>query len=88
MAGLAGALVCAAPAQAYIDPNAGGFLFQMLSPLLAIGAGALLFLRDRILLLGRKLNPFAKRKAAGVKSGSHPPPHADDPEDRRADEPH
>jgi len=34
-----------APAQAYIDPNAGGLLFQLLAPLFAAAVGAWLFLR-------------------------------------------
>jgi len=33
------------PAHAYIDPNAGGMLFQMLAPLFAAAVGAWLFLR-------------------------------------------
>lgn len=35
----------AAPAQAYIDPNAGGLLFQLLAPVFAAAVGAWLFLR-------------------------------------------
>lgn len=34
-----------APAQAYIDPNAGGMLFQLLAPVFAAAVGAWLFLR-------------------------------------------
>ena len=37
-----------APALAYIDPNTGGMLFQMLAPLLAGITGAWLFARDKI----------------------------------------
>ena len=33
------------PALAYIDPNAGGMLFQLLAPLFAAIVGAWLFLR-------------------------------------------
>lgn len=39
-------LMClTAPAHAYIDPNAGGLLFQLLAPLFAAAVGAWLFLR-------------------------------------------
>ena len=38
-------LLCPVPARAYIDPNAGGMLFQLLAPLLAAIVGAWLFLR-------------------------------------------
>lgn len=38
-------LVCCSPAFAYIDPNAGGMLFQLLAPLFAAAVGAWLFLR-------------------------------------------
>ena len=33
------------PAHAYIDPNAGGLLFQLLAPVFAAFVGAWLFLR-------------------------------------------
>lgn len=33
------------PALAYIDPNAGGMLFQLLAPIFAAAVGAWLFLR-------------------------------------------
>lgn len=38
-------LVCTGPAHAYIDPNAGGLLFQLLAPVFAALVGAWLFLR-------------------------------------------
>ncbi len=38
-------LLCPASAWAYIDPNAGGLLFQLLAPLIAAAVGAWLFLR-------------------------------------------
>jgi hypothetical protein len=38
-------LLCPASAWAYIDPNAGGMLFQLLAPLIAAVVGAWLFLR-------------------------------------------
>lgn len=46
-------------AWAYIDPNAGGLLFQLLAPLFAAAVGAWLFLRrwiaDRARALWRRL---------------------------------
>ena len=36
------------PALAYIDPNTGGMIFQVLAPILAMITSAWLFLRDRI----------------------------------------
>lgn len=38
-------LVLSHPAQAYIDPNAGGLLFQMLAPVFAAVVGAWLVAR-------------------------------------------
>jgi hypothetical protein len=38
-------LLASGPALAYIDPNAGGFLFQLLAPLFAAAVGAWVFLR-------------------------------------------
>lgn len=49
-------LMClAAPAHAYIDPNAGGMLFQLLAPLFAAVVGAWLFLRRWIADLARRV---------------------------------
>jgi hypothetical protein len=45
---LALVLLAPLPAMAYIDPNTGGMLFQMLAPLLAGITGAWLFARDKI----------------------------------------
>ena len=43
------ALACAAPdAHAYIDPNVGGWLYQLLFPLLIAIAGAWAVLRHKI----------------------------------------
>ena len=36
------------PALAYIDPNTGGLIFQVLAPIIAMITSAWLFLRDRI----------------------------------------
>ena len=38
-------LLCPTAAWAYIDPNAGGMLFQLLAPVIAAIVGAWLFLR-------------------------------------------
>lgn len=43
------------PAQAYIDPNAGGMLFQLLAPLFATLIGVWLFLRQWISGLLRRV---------------------------------
>jgi hypothetical protein len=36
------------PAFAYIDPNTGGLLFQLLTPILTIIGGIFVFMRDAI----------------------------------------
>ena len=43
--GLLAALLSPGVAYAYIDPNAGGMLFQLLAPVFAAAVGAWLFLR-------------------------------------------
>jgi hypothetical protein len=43
------------PAHAYIDPNAGGMLFQLLAPVFAAVVGAWLFLRRWIADLARRM---------------------------------
>lgn len=49
------ALLCFAPsAHAYIDPNAGGMLFQLLAPLFAALVGGWLFLRRTLASLARR----------------------------------
>lgn len=52
---LAAVLAFTTPAFAYIDPNAGGMLFQLLAPLFAAVVGAWLFLRRWITDLLRRL---------------------------------
>jgi hypothetical protein len=42
------ALLSPLPAMAYIDPNTGGLIFQVLAPILAMITSAWLFARDRI----------------------------------------
>jgi hypothetical protein len=41
-------LAIAVPAFAYIDPNAGGYISQLLAPILMIAATGLTFFRRRI----------------------------------------
>ncbi|MEH0165269.1 hypothetical protein ABT392_11100 [Paucibacter sp. JuS9] len=48
-------LLSMSPAYAYIDPNAGGLLFQLLAPLFAAVLGGWLFLRRWISDLARRL---------------------------------
>jgi hypothetical protein len=38
----------AAPAHAYADPNAGGLIFQLLTPLLAVAAAGVAFARRQL----------------------------------------
>lgn len=47
---VAAALLSAWPvsAWAYLDPNSGGFLFQLLFPIITAVGAALVFLRERI----------------------------------------
>jgi hypothetical protein len=47
--------VTSGPAFAYIDPNAGGMLFQLLAPLFAAVVGGWLFLRRWIVTMAREL---------------------------------
>jgi lipoprotein signal peptidase len=51
------------PAYAYLDPNAGGVLFQLLTPLLAVAAAAFTYARKQLgrawlLLAGAVKNRF------------------------------
>jgi hypothetical protein len=41
-------LAIAVPAFAYIDPNAGGYISQLLAPILMIAATGLTFFRRRV----------------------------------------
>jgi hypothetical protein len=45
---LAAGLVISRPANAYIDPNAGGLIFQILTPILAMATAAVAFAGRRI----------------------------------------
>ena len=44
-----------APAWAYIDPNAGGLIFQIALPILSLGLAGIALLRNRIFSLIRKV---------------------------------
>jgi hypothetical protein len=62
------ALLCAlglmhSPAYAYIDPNTGGFLFQLLAPLAALALSAWIFFTDHVKAAWRSLCGFLRRKA-------------------------
>jgi len=48
-------IVGSEPAYAYIDPNAGGMLFQLLAPLFAAIVGGWLFLRRWISAMARQI---------------------------------
>lgn len=48
-------LMTSTPAYAYIDPNAGGMLFQLLAPVFAAVVGAWIFLRRWIADLARRI---------------------------------
>lgn len=55
-------LACMSPsAHAYIDPNAGGFLFQLLAPLLAIVTGLWLFCAAQMKRLAQRIRRFFLR---------------------------
>jgi hypothetical protein len=41
-------LALSAPAQAYVDPNSGGLLFQLLTPIIALVTAGATFARERI----------------------------------------
>lgn len=63
-AGVIAGLLVIAPAQAYIDPNTGGLIFQMLAPLFAMVVSAWLFARDAIVAYWRRLFGRSKPTAA------------------------
>jgi len=50
-----GCLTLCSSAQAYIDPNAGGMLFQLLAPLFAAIVGVWMFMRRWIVDLVRRV---------------------------------
>jgi hypothetical protein len=52
------------PAQAYVDPNAGGLLFQLVTPIVALAAAGLTFARRQLLRLWDSLVDALKALAA------------------------
>ena len=50
-------VVLVTPAWAYVDPNAGGIIFQIAMPILSIGAAAIALLRKRISSFVKRLRP-------------------------------
>jgi len=46
------------PADAYVDPNAGGFLFQLLFPLFMAFAAMWVFLRKKAIEVGKRILKF------------------------------
>ena len=55
--GLGWALFLVTPAWAYIDPNAGGIIFQIAMPVIAIGGAAIALLKKRVSGFFRRLRP-------------------------------
>lgn len=53
-----------APAQAYVDPNSGGILFQLLTPLVALAAAGWAFARQQLVRLWSGLLDALKALAA------------------------
>jgi hypothetical protein len=52
------------PAQAYVDPNAGGLLFQLLTPVVALAMAGLTFARRQLIRLWDLLLDRIKALAA------------------------
>jgi len=49
-------------ASAYIDPNTGGYLFQLLAPLLALALSAWIFFTDHVKAAWRSIRNMFSRK--------------------------
>ncbi len=47
--GVSASLAITTPAQAYVDPNAGGLLFQLLAPIFALITASVAFARRKLL---------------------------------------
>lgn len=52
----------ASPVLAYIDPNTGGFLFQLLAPLVAIAISAWIFFANHVKAVWRSFLSLFSRK--------------------------
>ena len=55
------------PAFAYIDPNTGGYIFQLLAPLVAILTSLWIFCSHQVKALWRSIIRFLKRQIKGEK---------------------
>jgi len=55
------AFLCNAPAFAYIDPNTGGFLFQLLAPLAAIALSVWMFFANQVKAIWRSICSVFRR---------------------------
>ena len=58
------------PAWAYVDPNAGGIIFQIAMPVLAIGGAAIALLKKRV----SSRTPSESRKQAPFGRSTKPCP--------------
>src|SRR5260221_5656820 len=56
------------PAWAYVDPNAGGIIFQIAMPILSIGAAAIALFRKRISGFVKRLRPGAAPGKGGSRA--------------------
>jgi len=50
-------------ANAYIDPNTGGYAFQILFPLISAVVGIFLFFKNQVISLWRTLARLLRRKS-------------------------
>ena len=71
---LLAALLTPLPALAYIDPNTGGMIFQVMAPIVAMIASAWLFLRDKVRALWQGL----RRRILGTPPREDAPPSGPD----------
>ena len=66
--GVASTVLLVTPAWAYVDPNAGGIIFQIAMPVLAIGGAAIAVLKKRVSGLFRRLRPSRAPTKAGSRA--------------------
>jgi hypothetical protein len=52
----------ASPAFAYFDPNTGGYIFQLLAPLLAMAMSAWMFFAKQVKVIWYSIRSFFIRK--------------------------
>jgi hypothetical protein len=55
-----------APAYAYVDPNSGGLVFQVITPIVALVAASLGFARRRFVLTWLTLSKAVRNRLAAV----------------------